>query len=86
MKKTIVYLKFCFQRALGYVAIFQSFGMLYLVLGRMIDKGVLPLKSEKYLFAIAGVALVVLIFAGYLEDRCGMAREEYELQRKRMGL
>lgn len=74
----VIKIKFWVQRTMGYAAI-ANFGLLlYLVLDR---KGM-----GGWTVPIAILCVIVGVVFGWLEDRVGLARAEYELNAERMGI
>ena len=71
--------KFYFSRALSYAGLLNSFLLIYLVL----DKWKLGILAVTILFIVAIISAFVL---GYLDSKCGLAKEDYDLQRRLMGI
>ncbi len=80
-KKRIIKVKFWIQRVMSYVSVLNFFLLAYLVLDRL---GVKLSFWKTTLFILVVIGISILL--GYLEDRLGLAREEFELNAERMGL
>jgi hypothetical protein len=80
-KDKIILGKFWLQRSYGYLAIINSPLLIYLTL-----KSKLPNLSIWVLIPVVFILLVVLIVAGYIEYKIGLAKREMELNARLMGL
>jgi cell division protein FtsW (lipid II flippase) len=73
-----ILLKFWLQRTMGYAAVANFCMLLYLVLDKF--------KLTRFWIPLLLVCIIAAIVFGYLEDKIGLARAEYELTAERMGL
>lgn len=86
-KRKIIKIKFWIQRAMGYYFLVSGFLTLYLVIGRLRDKGILPWWIERF-FPIWCILLFIgIVVFGYIEDRVlKLSEEEGRIAAQRMGL
>lgn len=80
-KSKLILIKFYIQRVMSYASILNFFMLTYLVLDRL---------NLRYTNIVMGLIIIGTIFIsiglGYLEDKCGLAKEEFELNARKMGL
>jgi tetrahydromethanopterin S-methyltransferase subunit E len=77
-QRKIILLKFWLQRTMGYASIANFCMLLYLVLDKF--------KLTRFLIPLMILCIVAAVVFGYIEDKIGMAKEEYLIQAERMGL
>ena len=85
-QRRIIKIKFWLQRTYSYIGIINGIALIYLVLGRLVDKNILPKTAEKLFIPLCGIILVLFVIIGWLEDKLGLAGEEHRLTAEKMGL
>ncbi|HII71141.1 TPA: hypothetical protein HA265_00100 [Candidatus Woesearchaeota archaeon] len=82
IRKILVYSKVWAQRTMSWIAILNSGMILFLVLSKLQDYG-LKISITKWFIPIFIVAIILMIFLGYIEDKAGFHREEHREITKR---
>tara|TARA_Y100000310_G_scaffold118295_1_gene117152 strand:+ start:1025 stop:1372 length:348 start_codon:yes stop_codon:yes gene_type:complete len=74
-RELLVYSKVWAQRTMSWVAILNSGMILFLVLSKLQEYGIMVHITKWYIPIFIGVLFLMVLF-GYIEDRAGFHREE----------
>ena len=75
IRRFLIYSKLWIQRTMSWIAIINSGMILFLVLSRLQDYGIM-IHITAWFIPIYLEVIFLMIFFGYLEDKAGFYREE----------
>jgi hypothetical protein len=82
IRSKLIHSKIFIQRSLGYISIFNSGMILFLVLSQL-EKYKIDIELETWFIPIFILTILLMILFGYFEDKMGFFEEENEAVNRR---